>query len=134
MSASPQERPRPRRRRRRRSSASVSRLTILPGVGLIDLDDPGVAGKLAERLADKVGGQLMVFAERMQEGACCPPGWPSALNWTSSPSSWKPTPGARGQAQPRSLRLPPRPRGGQRDPGRAPGAGAPASGALHRRA
>ncbi len=44
------------------------RLTILPGVGLIDLDDPGVAGKLAERLAGKVGEELVLFANRMQEG------------------------------------------------------------------
>lgn len=44
------------------------RLTILPGVGLIDLDDPAVAGKLAERLAGKVGEQLVLFAQRMQEG------------------------------------------------------------------
>ncbi|HVL26874.1 MAG TPA: hypothetical protein VM390_01910, partial [Acidimicrobiales bacterium] len=44
------------------------RLTILPGVGLIDLDDPAVAGKLAERLAGKVGEQLVAFAQRMQEG------------------------------------------------------------------
>ncbi len=44
------------------------RLTILPGVGLIDLNDPGVAGKLAERLAGKVGDQLVLFAQRMQEG------------------------------------------------------------------
>ncbi|MFN2506924.1 MAG: IS256 family transposase, partial [Acidimicrobiales bacterium] len=44
------------------------RLTILPGVGLIDLDDPAVAGTLAERLAGKVGEQLVLFAQRMQEG------------------------------------------------------------------
>jgi putative transposase len=44
------------------------RLTILLGVGLIDLDDPAVAGKLAERLAGKVGEQLVAFAQRMQEG------------------------------------------------------------------
>ena len=45
-----------------------ARLTILPGVGLVDLDDPAVAGKLAERLAGKVGDQLVLFAQRMQEG------------------------------------------------------------------
>ena len=44
------------------------RLTILPGVGLIDLEDPAVAGKLAERLAGKAGEQLVLFAQRMQEG------------------------------------------------------------------
>ena len=44
------------------------RLTIIPGVGLIDLDDPGVAGRLAESLAGKVGDQLLLFAQRMQEG------------------------------------------------------------------
>lgn len=45
-----------------------ARLTILPGVGLVDLDDPAVAGKLAERLSGKVGDQLVLFAQRMQEG------------------------------------------------------------------
>jgi len=51
-----------------RQDPKKERLTILPGVGLIDLDDPGVAGKLAERLAGKVGDQLLLFAQRMQEG------------------------------------------------------------------
>ena len=42
-------------------------LTILPGVGLVDLD--GVEkGELVERLAGKVGDQLEVFAARMREG------------------------------------------------------------------
>ncbi|MGH2578213.1 MAG: hypothetical protein ACRDG9_10785, partial [Actinomycetota bacterium] len=45
-----------------------ARLTILPGIGLIDLNDPGVAGRLAERLAGKVGDQLVLFAQRMHEG------------------------------------------------------------------
>ena len=43
------------------------RLTILPGVGLVDLD--GVEkGQLVERLAGKVGDQLELFASRMREG------------------------------------------------------------------
>jgi transposase-like protein len=42
-------------------------LTILPGVGLVDLD--GVEkGELVERLAGKVGDQLELFAARMREG------------------------------------------------------------------
>ncbi|MGH2696614.1 MAG: transposase, partial [Actinomycetota bacterium] len=44
------------------------RLTILPGVGLVDLNDPGIAGRLAERLAGKVGDQLVHFAQQMQDG------------------------------------------------------------------
>lgn len=44
------------------------RLTIVPGIGLVDLNDPAVAGKLAERLAGKVGDQLVLFAQYMQEG------------------------------------------------------------------
>lgn len=51
-----------------KDGSKKGRLTILPGVGLIDLDDPGVAGKLAERLAGKVGEELVLFANRMQEG------------------------------------------------------------------
>lgn len=48
--------------------AARSRLTILPGVGLVDLYDPKVAGVLAERLAGKVGDEMMLFATRMREG------------------------------------------------------------------
>lgn len=44
------------------------RLTILPGVGLIELDDPVLTGTLAERLAGKVGDELLFFAARMREG------------------------------------------------------------------
>jgi hypothetical protein len=49
-------------------NAPKRRLTILPGVGLVDLEDPSVAGHLAERLAGKVGDQLALFAARMHEG------------------------------------------------------------------
>jgi putative transposase len=45
-----------------------ARLTILPGVGLVDLDDPKFTGALAERLAGKVGDELVLFATRMREG------------------------------------------------------------------
>lgn len=44
------------------------RLTILPGIGLIDVDDPKVSGALTERLAGKVGDELILFATRMREG------------------------------------------------------------------
>ncbi|MGZ4666304.1 MAG: hypothetical protein ACXV5Q_15060, partial [Frankiaceae bacterium] len=43
------------------------RLTIVPGVGLLDLDATG-KGELVERLAGKVGDQLELFAARMREG------------------------------------------------------------------
>jgi transposase-like protein len=43
------------------------RLTILPGVGLVDLDRLE-KGQLVERLAGKVGDQLELFASRMREG------------------------------------------------------------------
>lgn len=56
------------KRIRSKEGEKKPRLTILPGVGLIDLDDPAVAGKLAERLAGKVGEQLVLFAQRMHEG------------------------------------------------------------------
>lgn len=56
------------KRIRSKDGEKKPRLTILPGVGLIDLDDPAVAGKLAERLAGKVGEQLVLFAQRMHEG------------------------------------------------------------------
>jgi transposase-like protein len=44
------------------------RLTILPELGLVDLDDPKLAGSLVERLAGKVGEELLFFATRMREG------------------------------------------------------------------
>jgi putative transposase len=44
------------------------RLTILPGVGLVDLNDPKLTQELAERLAGKVGEELVLFAARMREG------------------------------------------------------------------
>ena len=47
---------------------SKLRLTILPGVGLVDLDDPRLSQQLAERLAGKVGDELLLFASRMREG------------------------------------------------------------------
>ena len=43
------------------------RLTIVPGVGLLDLDATG-KGELVERLAGKVGDRLELFAARMREG------------------------------------------------------------------
>jgi putative transposase len=51
-----------------KGGAKKERLTIVPGIGLVDLNDPAVAGKLAERLAGKVGDQLVLFAQYMQEG------------------------------------------------------------------
>ncbi len=50
------------------SEPAEPRLTILPGLGLVDLGDPTVAGRLAERLAGKVGDEVMLFADRMREG------------------------------------------------------------------
>jgi putative transposase len=50
------------------NDASKSRLTILPGVGLVDLDDPKLTQQLAERLAGKVGDEMLLFATRMREG------------------------------------------------------------------
>jgi putative transposase len=47
---------------------SKPRLTILPGVGLVDLDDPRLSQQLAERLAGKVGDEVLLFATRMREG------------------------------------------------------------------
>jgi len=44
------------------------RLTIVPGVGLVDLGDPTLTGSLAERLAGKAGDELVLFAARMREG------------------------------------------------------------------
>jgi putative transposase len=56
------------KRKASKDGSKKERLTILPGVGLVDLNDPASAGKLAERLAGKVGDQLVLFAQRMQEG------------------------------------------------------------------
>lgn len=68
MSQSHTTAPPARTRKAAKDDANKPRLTILPGVGLIDLNDPAIAGKLAERLAGKVGEQLVAFAQRMQEG------------------------------------------------------------------
>jgi len=43
-------------------------LRIVPGIGLVDVDDPEVALELAERLAGTAGEQLLLFASRMREG------------------------------------------------------------------
>jgi transposase-like protein len=51
-----------------KGGSKKERLTIVPGIGLVDLNDPAVAGRLAERLAGKVGDQLVLFAHYMQEG------------------------------------------------------------------
>lgn len=45
-----------------------ARLTILPGVGLVDLDDPILTGELVSRLAGKVNAEVLLFAARMKEG------------------------------------------------------------------
>ena len=50
-----------------KGDGSRPRLTILPGVGLVDLDDPRLSQQLAERLAGKVGDELLLFAQRMRE-------------------------------------------------------------------
>jgi hypothetical protein len=44
------------------------KFTIMPGVGLVDLEDPTLTRQLAERLAGRVGEELMLFASRMREG------------------------------------------------------------------
>ena len=44
------------------------RLMILPGMALVELDDPVLTGTLAERLDGKVGAELLFFATRMREG------------------------------------------------------------------
>jgi len=44
------------------------RLTILPDVGLVDLEHPKLTGTLAERLAGKVGDELLLFTTHMREG------------------------------------------------------------------
>ena len=49
-------------------ASAPARFTILPGVGLVDLDDPTLTRELAERLAGKVGEELLLFATRMREG------------------------------------------------------------------
>ena len=51
-----------------KKEAAKARLTILPGVGLVDLDDPKLTQELAERLAGTGGEQLVLFASRMREG------------------------------------------------------------------
>lgn len=59
---------RSKKQARKKSAVAPKRLTILPGVGLVDLNDPAVAGRLAERLAGTAGEQLVLFAQRMHEG------------------------------------------------------------------
>lgn len=48
--------------------AGKPRLTILPGVGLVDLDDPKLTPALVERLAGRVNDEMLLFAARMKEG------------------------------------------------------------------
>jgi hypothetical protein len=45
-----------------------ARLTILAGVGLVDLDDPILTGELVSRLAGKVNAEVLLFAARTKEG------------------------------------------------------------------
>jgi hypothetical protein len=46
------------------TKSSVGRLRILPELGLVDLSDPGLSGRLAGRVSE----QLEVFSSRMREG------------------------------------------------------------------
>ncbi len=50
------------------TGATKPRLTSMPGVGLVDLDDPKLSTALVERLAGTVGNELILFASRMKEG------------------------------------------------------------------
>ncbi len=57
-----------RGRNERSKKMEKPRLTILPVVSLVDLDNPKLTCTIAERLAGKVDDELLLFTTRMREG------------------------------------------------------------------